>query len=113
MQIDFHHAVTYVLARLAGFNYEQANIIAYSSQYVDDSNCDVFVKFNNGALYKPICSAHKILDYRNFDQHVCDCRSAPIIDKNFIIIDLELIKSISLKEIYSFIASKKEIIGRR
>jgi len=68
MQIDFHHAVTYVLARLAGFNYEQANIIAYSSQYVDDSNCDVFVKFNNGALYKPICSAHKILDYRNFDQ---------------------------------------------
>jgi len=68
MQIDFHHAVTYVLARLAGFNYDQANIIAYSSQYVDDSNCEVFVKFNNGALYKPICSAHKVLDYRNFDQ---------------------------------------------
>ena len=68
MQIDFHHAVTFVLARLAGFNRDQAAIIAYSSQYVDDSECDVFVKFNNGALYKTICSAHKIFDYRNFDE---------------------------------------------
>lgn len=37
MQIDFHHATTYVLARLAGFEHPEANIIAYSAQYVDDA----------------------------------------------------------------------------
>lgn len=67
MEIDFHHAVTYVLARLAGFNAGDAGIIAYSSQYVDDSVSDCPVMFDNGAIYKPICSAHKALDYHNFD----------------------------------------------
>ena len=31
MQIDFHHAVTYVLARLAGFDHADAEIVAYSA----------------------------------------------------------------------------------
>jgi len=33
MQIDFHHGVTYVVARLAGFEHKAASIIAYCAQY--------------------------------------------------------------------------------
>jgi len=65
MQIDFHHAVTYVIARLSGFSHTRANKIAYSAQYVDDATNDGVIRFNNGAMYNRISSAHKILDYRN------------------------------------------------
>ena len=37
MQEDFHYYCTGVLARAAGFNSEDALIIAYASQYVDDA----------------------------------------------------------------------------
>lgn len=37
MQIDFHYYCIFVLANLAGYSKEDAKIIAYSSQYVDDS----------------------------------------------------------------------------
>lgn len=68
MQIDFHHGVTYVVARLAGFEHEAASIIAYSAQYVDDAISDGFIRFDNGALFQRISSAHKMLDYRNFEE---------------------------------------------
>ncbi len=68
MQIDFHHATTYVLARLAGFVHSEANIIAHSAQYVDDATNSGTIHFTNGAMYKRISSAHKMLDYRNFDE---------------------------------------------
>ncbi|WGV26141.1 DUF6765 family protein [Halotia branconii] len=68
MQIDFHHGVTYVAARLAGFEHENANIIAYSTQYVDDATNDGLIRFENGALFSRISSAHKMLDYRNFEE---------------------------------------------
>jgi uncharacterized protein DUF6765 len=68
MQIDFHHATTYVLARLAGFKHPEANIIAYSAQYVDDATNSGIIHFTNGAMYKRFSSAHKMLDYRNFDE---------------------------------------------
>lgn len=67
MQIDFHHAVTYVIARLAGFNHKKANVIAYSAQYVDDATNAGIVQFNNYAMYKRTSSAHKMLDYRNLE----------------------------------------------
>ncbi|QGG46314.1 DUF6765 family protein [Heliorestis convoluta] len=67
MQIDFHHGVIYVLARLAGFEKRDADIIAYCSQYVDDATLNVPIRFLDGALYKPLQSAHKMLDYRNFN----------------------------------------------
>lgn len=67
MQIDFHHGVIYVLARMAGFTKQEANTIAFCSQYVDDATRGTPVRFNNGAIYDPICSAHKMLDYRNFN----------------------------------------------
>ncbi len=68
MQIDFHHGVTYVAARLAGFEHEAASIIAYSAQYVDDAINDGLIRFDNGALFSRISSAHKMLDYRNFQE---------------------------------------------
>lgn len=66
MQIDFHHATTYVLARLAGLPRPQAEIVAYAAEYVDDATNDGPVRFENGALYDRLASAHKMLDYRNF-----------------------------------------------
>jgi hypothetical protein len=68
MQIDFHHAVTYVVARLAGFNTRKAGIVAYCSQYVDDATNAGQIKFDTGAMYQRISSAHKMLDYRNFKE---------------------------------------------
>jgi hypothetical protein len=68
MQIDFHHGVTYVAARLAGFEHESASIIAYSAQYVDDTTNAGLIRFDNGAMFNRISSAHKMLDYRNFQE---------------------------------------------
>lgn len=67
MQIDFHHAATYVLARFAGFNAEAARTVAHAAQYVDDAVESGTVEFDNGAMYQRISSAHKMLDYRNFE----------------------------------------------
>lgn len=68
MQIDFHHATTYVLARLAGFEHPEANIIAYSAQYVDDATNSGVIRFTDGSMYEHTSSAHKTLDYKNFDE---------------------------------------------
>lgn len=65
MQIDFHHGVTYVCARLAGFSRDEADIIAHSAQYVDDATKSGEIYFDNGMIYTRIASAHKMLDYKN------------------------------------------------
>jgi len=75
MQIDFHHTVTYVIARLADFSKEEADIIAHCAQYVDDATDSGLVHFYTnsiedskpelGPTYSRISSAHKMLDYRN------------------------------------------------
>ncbi len=65
MQIDFHHAATYVIARLAGFIHTKASKIAYAAQYVDDATNAGVIRFDNGAMYSRISSAHNMLDYRN------------------------------------------------
>lgn len=67
MQIDFHHGATYVVARLAGFDHHHANIVAYCAQYVDDATNRGVIEFDNGAMYERTSSAHKTLDYRNFE----------------------------------------------
>jgi len=67
MQIDFHHAVTYVTARVAGFPHEEADIIAYAAQYVDDATSSGAVVFENKALYTRISSAHKTTDVENLN----------------------------------------------
>ena len=58
MQIDFHHAVTYVCARLAGFDCADAAIIAHAAQYVDDATSRVPIRFSNDTVFEPIASAH-------------------------------------------------------
>jgi hypothetical protein len=67
MQIDFHHAVTYVAARLAGFPHEEADIVAYAAQYVDDATSDGLVRFDNRAMYMRISSSHKTIDVQNLN----------------------------------------------
>jgi hypothetical protein len=67
VQIDFHHAVTYVIARLAGFPKDEAEIIAHAAQYVDDATNEGVIRFDNQALYERLASAHKMLDYTNFN----------------------------------------------
>jgi hypothetical protein len=68
MQIDFHHGVTYVVARLAGFHHSEAEIIAYCAQYVDDATNSGLIQFDNGWSFSRLSSAHKMLDYRNFEE---------------------------------------------
>ncbi len=65
MQIDFHHAVSYVLSRLAGFSREESEIISYSSQYVDDATIHGIIRFTNNAMYTRTSSAHKLIDFHN------------------------------------------------
>lgn len=65
MQIDFHHAVTYITARCAGFEHQDADTIAYAAQYVDDSTSSGPVWFHNKAMYLRSSSAHGTLDLRN------------------------------------------------
>lgn len=65
MQIDFHHAATYVVARLAGFTHPDAVVIAYASQYVDDSTNKGTIHFDNGTSYTRIASAHEVFDVHN------------------------------------------------
>jgi hypothetical protein len=68
MQIDFHHAVTYVVARLAGFPHEDAATVAHAAQYVDDATQAGEIWFQNGMVFPRIASAHKMLDYANTNQ---------------------------------------------
>jgi hypothetical protein len=63
MQKDFHHAATYVLARLAGFIHKEAQTVAYASQYVDDSTNKGTIRFDNGDTYQHIASAHTVFDF--------------------------------------------------
>ncbi len=65
MQIDFHHATTYVIARFSGMTHSNAAIVAHAAQYVDDATNDTLIRFSNQAMYKRIASAHKMIDYRN------------------------------------------------
>jgi hypothetical protein len=46
MDIEFHYFITYIIALKAGFNPEEAGIIAYSSQYTDDN--DTIFKIHAG-----------------------------------------------------------------
>ncbi len=67
MQIDFHHAVTYVVARHAGFDHGPASTIAHAAQYVDDSPTSAFLRFDNGMRYQRVATAHPMTDIDNLD----------------------------------------------
>lgn len=66
MQIDGHHAGTYVTARLAGFDHADAEIISYAAQYVDDATNEGTIQFSDSTyLYARIASAHSMIDHNN------------------------------------------------
>jgi len=63
MQIDGHHTLTYVLARMIGFEHAEANIVAHAAQYVDDATNAGNIEFTNGAMFSRISSAHTMEAY--------------------------------------------------
>ncbi|MEW6738336.1 MAG: DUF6765 family protein [Nitrospirota bacterium] len=52
MDIEFHYYITYIIALRAGFRHDDAHIIAYSSQYVDDNNTIYEISDDNGNIYQ-------------------------------------------------------------
>jgi hypothetical protein len=74
MQIDFHHAVTYVLARLAEFTHDESRTIAYAAQYVDDCHNAGTLTFDTGTRYCRIASAHTTYDVVHHCDMKEDCR---------------------------------------
>lgn len=69
MQIDFHHAVTYVACRLAGMHRDDAATVAHAAQYVDDATNDGPLAFETGQRYVRVTSAHKSLDLLDNANH--------------------------------------------
>ncbi|MFH0734391.1 MAG: DUF6765 family protein [bacterium] len=84
MNISFHYFVVRILAEKAGFNANEAQIIAYASQYTDDSVAHKEITINNiptqlfdvsfvsrrikGNLFNPICSAHRDIEYLSYEK---------------------------------------------
>ena len=69
MQMDFHYYCIAVLARAAGFNRDDALIIAYASQYVDNSTESKQLEIidpNTGRIlaFDPVRSAYDLLKPR-------------------------------------------------
>jgi hypothetical protein len=65
MNIDFHYGVIYVTSRLAGLDKSQAQIVAHSSQYVDDATTKGALEFSGGETFERYASAHEMYDYKN------------------------------------------------
>jgi hypothetical protein len=73
MQKDFHYCVIRVLSEKAGFQQEEAQIIAYASQYTDDAVEHQKLKISgvpdieyerfDGQYFDPICTAHRGIQY--------------------------------------------------
>jgi hypothetical protein len=72
MQIDFHHGVTYILARLAGFAHSDATTIAHAAQYVDDANNQGTIRFSDTSTYYHYASAWAISDVDEESQNTAD-----------------------------------------
>lgn len=63
MQKDGHHALTYTVARMAGFKHEEAEVIAYAAQYVDNATNSGVIRFTNSATFARSSSAHSMSIY--------------------------------------------------
>ena len=58
MQIDMHYYATYAMARAAGIKADDAHIIAYSAQYVDDSTKNNSKDHKDGGMVYCIATSH-------------------------------------------------------
>lgn len=73
MQIDFHYCTTRIIAEKAGFTAEDAQIIAYAAQFIDDAadheimnvegHLDILSRRFTDKTFNPICTAHKGLQF--------------------------------------------------
>jgi hypothetical protein len=73
MDIEFHYYINFLIALAAGYNKEEANIIAYSSQYTDD-NCDKFTVITHLGNYKnEISQTNKIITHKDELQKIYTC----------------------------------------
>jgi uncharacterized protein DUF6765 len=61
MNIEFHYYLTKYLALEAGFEEDEAEIIAYSSQYVDDNYINFHININKTESYENITTQFKDL----------------------------------------------------
>jgi hypothetical protein len=52
MNIEFHYYITKYLALMSGFESDEAEIIAYSSQYVDDNSTRYTIEKPDGSIYQ-------------------------------------------------------------
>jgi len=59
MNIEFHYYLTKYLAIEAGFEEDEAEIIAYSSQYVDDNYIEYKIKISKDDYYENITTQFK------------------------------------------------------
>jgi len=64
---DFHYYAIYKLAKLAGFNDGDAETIAYSSQYVDDSVESEPIEPSPGQHFDTVRTAHYNIEAFNWD----------------------------------------------
>ena len=58
MQKDMHYYGTYAIARAAGLQPQDARVIAYSAQFVDDSTMDDSLMHEDGGLLYGVATAH-------------------------------------------------------
>lgn len=58
MQEDMHYYGTYAMARAAGLKVEDAKIIAYAAQYVDDSTANDSEIHQDGGMFEATATAH-------------------------------------------------------
>ena len=86
-----------------------------------NTTCPLIEQYLNYLVVIKGRAENTIKEYRTdllmFFNYVLDSRGTPIVNKKFDIIDLEFIKSISLQDMYSFIAycqtSQKASAGTR
>ncbi len=65
MQKDMHFFGVYALARAAGFDPKSAEVIAHSSQFVDDALEDAVVQVPDRPSVLPLMTSHRPTDYAN------------------------------------------------
>jgi hypothetical protein len=58
MQEDMHYYGTYAMARAAGLEVENAQVIAYAAQYVDDSTANDSEQHEDGGMFETTATAH-------------------------------------------------------
>lgn len=58
MQEDMHYYGTYAMARAAGLKVDDAKVVAYAAQYVDDATANDSEVHQDGGMFETTASAH-------------------------------------------------------